>query len=745
MEDSKLIIVSNRLPVKVQLKDEELKYQNSEGGLATGLGSIYQEGNNVWVGWPGATIENERIRDIVIRDFERKNLKAVMLSQEEVDHFYEGFANETLWPLFHYFPTYANYVPEDWEAYKSANQKFADAVLEIAVPGDTIWIHDYQLLLVPQLIRDIRSDVSIGFFQHIPFPSFEVFRLIPWREELLKGVLGADLIGFHTYDDARHFISAATRILNIQSMANELMIEDRTILIDAFPMGIDYEKYRNNVLEDKTRRNERKLAQLITGRKLMISIDRLDYSKGILQRLHAYNLFLKTHPESREQIVFFQLVVPSRDKVPQYAALREEINRLVSDINARYGTLTWQPISYFYRSFPMEMLSALYSSADIALVAPLRDGMNLVSKEYVASKINRRGVLILSEMAGASKELYEAIIINPNNRQQMADAIEEAINMPEAEQERRMEVMQQTVAKFNVHHWVKNFMERLKEVKVKQVYLSTRSISRQIRAAIASQYNKAATRLIFLDYDGTLVPFNPDPLRAKPDAGLYEILRNIYEDTANRLVLISGRKKETLEEWMGKLPIDIIAEHGAWMKKADEEWRLATDMNDEWKNEFLPQLQQFEMRTPGSFIENKSYSLAWHYRKVDESFGELRAKELIGNLKYAVADMGLQLLEGNKVIEIKSAHANKGRAAKEWLKEYPASFVLAIGDDYTDEDTFKAMPEGAYTIKVGQGMSAATYFLRTTAEVRAFLEELYTAENNTSLPEVKENLPITKS
>jgi len=745
MEDPKLIIVSNRLPVRVQIKDEEWKYHESEGGLATGLGSIYQEGNNIWVGWPGAIIENEKIRNIIARDFERKNLKAVMLTAEEVDRFYEGFSNETLWPLFHYFPTYASYAPEDWEAYKTANQKFADAVLEIANTGDTIWIHDYQLLLVPQLIRDKKSDVNIGFFQHIPFPSFEVFRLIPWREQLLKGVLGADLIGFHTYDDARHFISAATRILNIQSMANELLIEDRTVLIDAFPMGIDYEKYRNNVFEDKTRKNERKLAQLIADRKLMISIDRLDYSKGILQRLHAYNLFLKKHPESWEHIVFFQLVVPSRDKVPQYATLREEINRLVSDINARYGTLTWQPISYFYRSFPMEMLSALYSSADIALVAPLRDGMNLVSKEYIASKVNRRGVLILSEMAGASKELYEAIIVNPNNREEMADAIRDAISMPEAEQERRMEIMQQTVAKFNVRHWIKNFMERLKEIKIKQQQLSTRVISPHRRQSMAAQYKAAATRLIFLDYDGTLVPFNPDPLRARPDAELLELLRNIYSDPANRLVLISGRKKETLEEWMGELPIDIIAEHGAWLKKANDGWQIAEDLNNEWKSEFLPQLQQFEMRTPGSFIEDKSYSLAWHYRKVDEGFGELRAKELIGNLKYAVVDMGLQLLEGNKVIEIKSANVNKGKAAKEWLKEYPASFTLAIGDDYTDEDTFKAMPENAYTIKVGQGMSVATYYLKNPQEVRVLLQELYTTDIGTNITGESKESPVIKS
>lgn len=742
MKSSKTIIVSNRLPVKVVVKNGECKYQDSEGGLATGLSSIYGQGNSVWVGWQGAIIDDAEIQQQIDSDFTQQKLKAVNLTEDEVTRFYEGFSNETLWPLFHYFPSYATYDPANWEVYQNVNQKFADAVLDIASAGDTIWIHDYQLLLVPQMIRDVRQDVSVGFFQHIPFPSFEVFRLIPWREQLLKGILGADLIGFHTYDDVRHFISAASRILSIHSVANELMITGRAVQVDAFPMGIDYEKYHENATHEHTLRNQKKLAQLIGGRKLMLSIDRLDYSKGILERLQAFDLLLKTYPEAREQIVFFQLVVPSRDTVKQYAVLREEINRMVSDINARYGTLSWQPISYFYRSFPMDMLSALYASADIALVAPLRDGMNLVSKEFVASKTDKTGVLILSEMAGAAKELYEAIIINPHNKMQVADAIKQAMNMPEAEQQRRMAIMQQTLSKFNVHHWVKIFMDRLNEVKGRQLQLRTRALSNKSARDIYKAYDEAARRLIFLDYDGTLVSFHPDPLRAGPDEDLLRLLESIYTDNKNKLVIISGRKKETLEEWMGHLPIDIIAEHGAWIKQANEGWQEEAELSNAWKEDLLPQLEEFEMRTPGSFIEDKSYSLAWHYRKVDDSFGELRAKELIGNLKYAVVDRGLQLLEGNKVIEIKNSHINKGKAAKEWLKKYPSEFVIAIGDDYTDEDTFKSMPDGAFTVKVGLGISAAIYSLADTKEVRnllrAFIDEQHRVDT-------KEQSQLTRS
>lgn len=725
----KTIIVSNRLPVKVEIKDEEWQYHNSEGGLATGLGSIYKEGDNVWVGWPGAYIENQNVRHIIKKDFINNNLYPVMLDQEEIELYYDGFSNDTLWPLFHYFPSFANFEKTQWEAYQKVNQKFADAVLEIANPDDIIWVQDYQLMLVPQMVRAAMPDLSIGFFQHIPFPSYEVFRLIPWRDALIKGVMGADLIGFHTYDDVRHFMSATTRISNTQANANEIIWDDRNIIVDAFPMGIDYDKYRESVFKSQTRRNEQKLYQLMGEKKLMISIDRLDYSKGIPQRLKAFELFLKKYPQFKEQVIFIQLVVPSRDTVQQYASLKEEVNRLVSDINASYGTISWQPIHYFYRSFPLEMISALYAAADIALVTPMRDGMNLVCKEYIASRVHKTGVLILSEMAGASKELYEALIINPNNSDEVADTIYEALIMPEEEQIRRMESMQHTVSTFNIKHWVENFMDKLTEVKQKQQQLSTRIITAAIEQNIIEKYNQTERRLIFLDYDGTLVSFQTDPLKASPDAALLKLLQQLYSDPKNKVVIISGRKKETLEQWIGAYPIDIIAEHGAWTRENGQEWSIANDIGKNWKQDFYPLLKQYELKTPGSFIEEKDYSLAWHFRKVDTGLGELRVRELIGNLKYAAANAGLQLLEGNKVLEIKSANINKGNAAQQWLKQFEPDFILTIGDDQTDEDTFKVMPENAFTIKVGSGISAATYFLKSPVEVRNLLLQLADQKN----------------
>jgi trehalose 6-phosphate synthase/phosphatase len=721
--DKRVLIVSNRLPLKISEVDGERTYQNSEGGLATGLGSIYKQNNNLWIGWPGAIVEPTD-QEKVINDLGKINLHPVFLVQSEINDYYEGFSNETLWPLFHYFPTYTSYNPQHWDSYRDVNQKFADEIIKVATKDDIVWIHDYQLMLVPEMVRKAIPEISIGFFQHIPFPSYEIFRILPWRKELLHGVLGADVIGFHTYDDVRHFLSAASRIINIDGTANELIKDNRAITVDAFPISIDYKKYKQLAEDTQTRRNERKLKQLINHNKLIISIDRLDYSKGILHRLRAYKLLLQRHPELRGKMTMIQLVVPSRDNVPRYKELKEEMNVLVSDINGTYSTLGWQPIQHFYRSFPKYLLSALYKAADVALVTPMRDGMNLVSKEYVASKTDHKGVLVLSETAGASRELSEALMVNPNDVWDFAEKIYMALNMPEDEQKRRMLAMQQTVARFDIHNWVKNFMEKLGEVKAQQFALSTRIINSSIQQKIAIRYMYGTKRLIFLDYDGTMVPFYKQVNAAIPDNELLELLQVLSSDPNNTVVITSGRDYHTLDAWLGQLPVDMIAEHGAWYKDHGKIWRHRKDLNNTWKHEIRHMMEVYSGRTPGASIEEKSYSLAWHYRRAEEGLGSMRVQELMADVKHYTADQGLQILQGDKVLEIKSISVNKGKAAQRWLDKKDYDFTMAIGDDHTDEDTFKAMPEDAITIKVGKNISAATYFLNSHIEVRALLREL---------------------
>jgi len=721
----KTIIISNRLPVKITKNNNEYQLSPSEGGLATGLGSIYKDGDNVWIGWPGLEVEDPQDQDIINQKLNDLSLLPVYLTQQEISEYYEGFSNEVLWPVFHYYASsYASYSQSNWDYYKLVNEKFKDAVLKVAEPGDTIWIHDYQLLLLPALIRSALPDISIGFFLHIPFPSHEMFRLIPWRSELLEGMMGADLIGFHTFDDVRHFLSAVTRVLPVTSSANIISSNDRSIVVESFPMGIDERKYATLPKQKEVIEQINQIKESFKHTRLILSIDRLDYSKGILQRLEAYELLLNTHPEYINNITLYMIVVPSRDTVPQYQHLHDEIDKKVGSINAIYRTMDWTPVHYYYRSFPIETLSALYYSADVCLVTPMRDGMNLVSKEYVASRINNDGVLILSEMAGSSKELIDAVIVNPNNIGEICSAIIEALNMPLVEQQARMQQMRQLVAKFNVSHWVKIFMERLKEVKTLQRSMQTRHVSGATGQSIINRYAKTKKRLIFLDYDGTLVAFKSNVADASPDQELYLLLDHLTEDPANHVVIISGRKHENLNNWFDDRNIYLIAEHGAWHKQQNTRWHKIQGLSDNWKQDIFPIMETYVDRTPGSFIEEKTYSLAWHYRKAQKGLGELRANELMNNLKYQANDKGLQLLPGDKVLEIKNMEINKGKAALTLTNNEDYDFIMAFGDDYTDEDLFKALPDSAITVKVGSNISAAKFYLRSPTEVRRFLFDL---------------------
>jgi len=721
---SKTLIVSNRLPIKIEKKDGQLAFGPSEGGLATGLGSIYKEGNNQWIGWPGMYLKSDKEKNAVTDNLRADSMIPIFLTKEEIRDYYEGFSNGTIWPNFHYFNQYVIYNEKLWKAYKQVNERFSQQITKIAEAGDTIWIHDYQLLLLPQIIRDKMPEISIGFFLHIPFPSFESFRLLPWRKEILLGMLGSDLIGFHTYDDMRHFLSSTNRLAGYSNAHHEIEVGNRKIVVDSFPMGIDYEKYASAAAAPETLEREVRYRTSLGDQKVILSIDRLDYSKGIPQRLKAFEMLLDRNPQLREKVSFLMVVVPSRDKVGKYKELKEEIDELVGRINGKYNRISWTPIHYFYRSMPLAALSAFYRIAQVALVTPMRDGMNLVCKEYIASKLNKSGVLILSEMAGASKELSDAILVNPNDIDQMVDAMGQAINMDIGEQKKRMEVMQNSLKRYNIHHWVKLFMSHLEKIKNDQRALGTKTMDEETMAALIKVFRRSKRRIIYLDYDGTLVPFDEDPSKTKPDRQLTSLLKKLSADPKNRIVIISGRERETLEGWLGHLDLDMICEHGVWLRKKGEDWRTLTTLKSDWKEEIMHTLELYIDRTPGSFVEQKDFSLVWHFRKVETGLGELRSRELMSHLKYLVAESDLHVMEGNMVVEIKSSKVNKGLAAKKWLKQDHYDLIMAFGDDVTDEDTFKAMPDTAYTVKVGSTTSAANYSVRSYKEVRGLLNEL---------------------
>ncbi len=715
----KTIIVSNRLPVKINEEDGRYILSPSEGGLATGLADVYKKDNIIWIGWPGIEIPEDRQKEVTALLLQLK-LVPVYLTQEEINLFYEGFSNEVLWPVFHYMVTYARYEQTYWNAYQQVNKKFSEVCEVNYNTNDKIWIQDYQLLTLAGMLRKKIKNATIGFFQHIPFPSFEIFRLIPWREELVEGMLGADLIGFHTFDDVRHFLDTASRILPTTFSANILSYKERQIIVEAFPMGIDFNKFEKLpnspevILETKNLLLEKK-------GKIILSIDRLDYSKGILERLRAYELLLTLYPEYKERVSLYMIIVPSRDTVAQYRELREQIDQLVGNINSRFRTLNWIPINYFYRSFSIQMLSAFYTLADICLVTPMRDGMNLVSKEYVASRIDNTGVLILSEMAGASKELTDAVVVNPNNIGDIMNGIIKALNMSVDEQTARMTGMRNVAKKFNVSLWVKNFLSRLAESKSLQESMLTKHAVTHMDKSIIKAYKNAKCRTIFLDYDGTLVGFSGNIDDAKPDKELYGIIEKLTADPLNTVVIISGRNHNTLEHWFQNHKVDLIAEHGAWQRKHGKKWSDIPFLKSDWKEEILKLLEIYTDRTPGSFIEEKSYSLVWHYRKAEKGLGELRAGEIMNHLRIIAADRGIQIMPGNKVIELRNMEVNKGRAALTWLQDNECDFIMAMGDDHTDEDIFKSIPDNAYTIKVGTNPSSAKFFLHDFKEVRSFL------------------------
>ena len=721
----RLIIISNRLPVTIDQKEGELHFYPSAGGLATGLKSMETDLEKIWIGWPGQEIESKINQEEVKEQLIKDGLVPVFLRQKEIELYYEGFSNEVIWPHFHYFTQFTKYNDEYWEAYKNVNQKFAEIVNQIIHEDDFVWVHDYQLMLLPAMIRNAFPNVSIGFFLHIPFPSYEIFRILPWREELLDGLLGADQIGFHTFDYMRHFLSAVYRISGFEHNFGKITFDGRLVNVDVFPMGIDYEKYaypERIVGKEGIKKMESRLKS--KGRKLILSIDRLDYTKGIPQRICAFEKLIKENPKYRGKVTLMLIVVPSRSNVDQYSHLKAEVDTLVGKIDGEYRTIGWSPIQYYYRSFSFGDLNALYQSADIAMITPLRDGMNLVAKEFIASKeVSKRGVLILSEMAGAAIELTESLIVNPQDANEMVKAMIKALEMPGKEQEERLLKMQKNLKRYTVKHWATSFMDEQKDLKKQKDLVKTSLLKRNERAAMLDAYKKAKKRLILLDYDGTLMDFQSDPTAVVPDDELLSILKRIRKSPKNKLVVISGRDKNTLGDWLGFLEIDMAAEHGVWIKRRGE-WRTTTGVKDEWKKDVRPLLETLVERTPGSFIEEKDYSIAWHYRNIDKGLGAKRVREFRDVLQYLTANLDLQVLEGNKVVEIKNAGINKGKAALYWVKKESYDFIMAIGDDHTDEDTFKALPDSAYSIKVGLEQTAARFNMLSVKNVRKLLNQL---------------------
>lgn len=737
-KQSRLLIVSNRLPFTVEQKGGELTLKESAGGLVSGLNAYLdrirtpditaaspQEAPYIWVGWPGSTVEKEYRDQLKADALNNFNAYPVFVAEEAMEKFYHGFCNKTIWPLFHYLPSYAEYRLDYWNEYKEVNRRFADAVVKLARPGDTIWVHDYQLMLLPQLIRERMPDVTIGFFLHIPFPGYEVYRQMPrkWGNEILKGMLGADLVGFHTHEYTQYFTRTVLRELGHEQNLGEILINDRLVKAETFPMGIDFTRYHDAVGSPDVEQEKSLLRKSLGDARLVLSLDRLDYTKGIINRLEGFEKFLEGCPEWHGKVGLALVIVPSRVAVERYQETKQQIEEMVGRINGRFGSIAWTPVTYQYRSIPFPLLIAMYNVSDVALITPLRDGMNLIAKEYIAAQ-SGCGVLILSEFAGAAKELGEAVIINPNSREEIAEALHEALEMPIEERKRRITVMQERLQRYDVVSWAEDFIAQLHSTKEAQQRFKARLLSTSVRERLMSDYRRADRRLLLLDYDGTLVPFHKDPQQATPGSALLALIARMSASPRNDVVLISGRDRLTLQKWFGDMQVGLVAEHGVWMRRPGEDWVMMQPITNEWKASIRPALELYAHRLPGSFIEEKEFSIAWHYRAADPDAGPARAKELLDHLLNYTANINVQVLQGNKVIEVKTAGVSKGTTALQWISSAAFSFVMAVGDDWTDEHMFMVLPDTAYSIRVGIAQSYARYNLHTYEDVLRLLAQM---------------------
>lgn len=469
MTQGNVLAISNRLPVTVKRTDDgQYQYSMSSGGLVTALSDLQKKSNFRWFGWPGVDVpDNEK--DRVAQDLERQfKCIPVFLSDDLADLHYNGFSNSILWPLFHYHPGEMNFDEVAWEAYTEANRLFAKAVARVVEDGDVVWVHDYHLMLLPAMLREeialSNKRIKLGFFLHTPFPSSEIYRVLPVRREVLLGVLQCDLIGFHTYDYARHFLSSVARILRLTPSPNGVEFDGRMVLVGAFPIGIDTEKFVQGLTCPKVVDRMRALRKKFEGTKIIVGVDRLDYVKGVPQKLHAFEIFLTEHPEWIGKLVLVQVAVPSRGDVEEYQNLRAVVNELVGRINGRFGTVEFTPIHFLHKSIDFEELISLYAISDVCLVSSTRDGMNLVSYEYVACQQEKKGSLILSEFTGAAQSLNGSLIVNPWNTEDLSNAIFEALTLPEEKRVANHLKLFKYISKYTSAYWGENFVNELQRI-----------------------------------------------------------------------------------------------------------------------------------------------------------------------------------------------------------------------------------------------------------------------------------------
>ena len=720
------ILVSNRLPVTLT-QDATTGRQtlnHSAGGLVAALKPLQSEPDTMWIGYPGVAPSDETRAELI-----DGGLMPVDIEPQLYSDYYDGYANDALWPLFHYFPARCVFSPPQFGSYKDVNRQFAREIAKHTQPGDTVWVHDYHLMLLPEMLREMKLGVEIGFFLHIPFPSAEMFRILPQRVEILRGILGSDLIGMHTWDYCDHFLRSVRRVLGLESRQGTVMAGDHVVRVEAHPLGVDVSAMMQAASSQASERYLTQMKREVGDRQVILGVERLDYSKGLPLKLDAIEALFERSPRWAERTVYIQLAVPTRQDVQAYQDLRSEVEQRISQINGRFGQPTHSPINYVYTSVPHEELAALYKLADICFVSPVRDGLNLIAKEYVAVRNDGGGVLVLSEFAGAASEMGEALRVNPWDVAGTARQLERGLEMTMGERNERMRPMRERVMRTDVRRWLRRFMRSLESPDESTISSPPLVMSSVLAESLSTPFTSAKHALVMLDYDGSLRELTPRYEDAVPTQEIIDLLSKLGELPNTFVAINSGRDRNTLGEWFADCPIYLIAEHGVCLRLPDNpDWETLGVVDTSWRENIETVLQDYTNRTPGSRIERKTTSLAWHYRQVEEDLGEWQALELLSLLETSQRNEPVGVLQGAKVIEVRQQTFSKARAYDTVLERFgPFDFVAVTGDDRTDEDLFAHLSDvepgsNIYTIKVGTGVSAA----RTSVSSPRALRELLT-------------------
>jgi len=743
------VVVSNRLPVdRAVAADGSATWRRSPGGLVAALEPMMQTTSGAWVGWSGAPDEH-------FAPFEMRgmHLVPVPLSSEEVAGYYEGFSNDTLWPLYHDVIAAPRYERAFWDHYVRVNERFAQAAAETAAEGAIVWVHDYQLQLVPRLLRELRPDLAIGFFDHIPFPPYGVFSQLPWREPVVKGLLGADVIGFQRAADAANFVAAARRLTGFGarsvSRGFDLDIVDpggraRRVAVRIFPISIDAAGFEALARDERVQARAREIrAGLGEPRTVLLGVDRLDYTKGIRHRLQAVGELLEEGRIDPAETKFIQIASPSRERVAAYMQLRDEIELTVGRLNGTHATVAHTPITYLHHGFPQAEMAALYLAADIMLVTSLRDGMNLVAKEYVASRFDEDGVLILSEFTGASDELRRAMIINPHDIDGLKDAILTASAMPHAERRRRMRSLRRHVREHDVVRWSKDFLDTLEQVAgvAEPRYAGAPTEPLRLPWLERAQTPDAflppgadldtALRelaavpqlLVALDFDGTLAPHVDDPSTAHALPEAVAAIRRLAATAGTRVALVSGRGLADLARVSGAPEgVLLVGSHGAELPDGHEHGPDAAERKVLAEVERL--LEEVAARHPGAWVETKPLGRGIHTRLLDDAEAAATEREARDAVQHGLPDAHLREREGHHIVEYGVRTATKGTAIEALRRSTGAVAALYAGDDLTDEDAFARLRHGDVGVKCGPGSTIAAYRVTGPAEMAAVLARL---------------------